>query len=451
MAHTELPAPIVAACAALAQPLAAWSGAHRDQPLAAHEQGVLSVVRAYLPALLTAVLQVATQELDPALTTVARRCPRCEGRTPVHQQRSRTVQTVCGALTVRRPWYHCAACRRGFSPADTVLGIMPRARLSTGLHTWVVRLGATAPFREAARLLTDLTGLDVAPDTVWTQTGAAGRALRATEQGAITHLQATREPDPATPVDAALGLAVVEADGVMVRYIDGWHEVKMGLVGGEQDGRLVAPSYIAARADPTRFGPMLLAEAARRGLLEVVVWAGVITGPTLAHLRPVHLLGDGAAWIWRLGEDHFGSRIETVDYYHACEHLWSAARALFGPATPRTSAWAGTQCAVLLRHGPRPVQWALAQAQRRGGLAGEARATVVRERAYFRTHAARMDYPTLRLLGLFIGSGAIESTAKHLVQLRMKRPGQRWSDAGADAMLALRAHLASHRSLARAA
>lgn len=449
--HTELPAAIVAACLALAQPLAAWSRTHPDQPLAEHEQGVLAIVRTQVPALLGAVLAVATQDLHPAITTVARRCPGCDGRLPVHEQRARTVQTVGGALTLARPWYHCRSCRQGFSPADRTLGIAPHARLSDGLQAWVVRLGATLPFAEAATLLADLTGLAVAADTVWTHTGAAGRTLRAAEQAALTHVQALREPDPATPLDPVPGLAVIEVDGVMVRSTDGWHEVKVGLVGGEQDGQLVAPSYVAARADPAHFGPLLVTEAAHRGLLEVVDWQGAVTGPALARLPLVHLLGDGAGWIWNLGEDHFGHRIDTLDYYHACEHLWAAARALFGPASAQTSAWAAVQCAILLTRGPRPVQLALAHAQRRTRPTGEARATVVRERAYVRTHAARMDYPTLRLLGLLIGSGAIESSAKHLVQIRMKRPGQRWSEVGADAVLALRARLASHRPTRAAA
>jgi hypothetical protein len=443
--HTELPAAIVAACAALAQPLTAWSRTHPDQSLAVHEQGVLDILRAQAPALLEAVLQVATQDLHPAITTVARRCPRCDGRLLVHEQRARMVQTVCGALTVARPWYHCRACRQGFSPADSTLGITPRARLSVGLQAWVVRLGATLPFAEAATLLEDLTGLALATDTVWTHTGAAGRALRVAEQAAVTHVQATREPDPTRPLDPVPGLAVIQVDGVMVRYTDGWHEVKVGLVGGERDGQVVATSYVAARADPGHFGPLLVAEAARRGVLEVIDWQGALTGPALARLPLVHLLGDGAAWIWNLGEDHFGHRVDTLDYYHACEHLWTAARALFGQASAPAAAWAQEQCATLLTRGPRPVQVALAQAQRRTRPTGEARATVVRERAYLRTHATRMDYPTLRLLGMVIGSGAIESSAKHLVQIRMKRPGQRWSEAGADAVLALRARLVSQR------
>jgi hypothetical protein len=60
-----------------------------------------------------------------------------------------------------------------------------------------------------------------------------------------------------------------------------------------------------------------------------------------------------------------------------------------------------------------------------------------------KSNAARMAYPTFQAWGLPIGSGAVESAAKHLVQLRMKRPGARWSEPGAQGVLNVRCHLRS--------
>ena len=74
-------------------------------------------------------------------------------------------------------------------------------------------------------------------------------------------------------------------------------------------------------------------------------------------------------------------------------------------------------------------------------------AVLKRERGYFSTNAQRMQYPLFRQQQLPIGSGAVEASAKHLVQQRMKRAGSRWSDLGARAILDLRCHLLSGRSL----
>ena len=70
-----------------------------------------------------------------------------------------------------------------------------------------------------------------------------------------------------------------------------------------------------------------------------------------------------------------------------------------------------------------------------------------RERGYFAKNARRMACPAFRLGGLPVGSGCIESAADHLVQRRMKRAGMRWSHAGGQAILTLRARLRSDRPI----
>src|SRR5262249_22471086 len=150
----------------------------------------------------------------------------------------------------------------------------------------------------------------VSAETVRQHSEARGTVLETAEQAAIAQVQATQEA--AEPVARAPGTLVVETDGVMVRYQDGWHEAKLGLVGGWDAGALQAASYVAAREGPDAFGPRLLTEAARRGVLEVVDWRGPRTGPGLAVLRPVVVLGDGAPWIWALAAEHFGERTEIV-------------------------------------------------------------------------------------------------------------------------------------------
>lgn len=100
--------------------------------------------------------------------------------------------------------------------------------------------------------------------------------------------------------------------------------------------------------------------------------------------------------------------------------------------------------AELLARGAGAVQDALREAK---APTPEAAEVLRGERGYFAKHAERMAYPLFRLDGLPLGSGAIESAADHLVQRRMKRAGMRWSDAGGDAMLPLRARLRSQRPL----
>ena len=63
-----------------------------------------------------------------------------------------------------------------------------------------------------------------------------------------------------------------------------------------------------------------------------------MTGRGLAVLRAAALYGDGAAWIWNLADERFDVRVETVDPYHAYQHLHAAVRAIFGEG-PAAAAW----------------------------------------------------------------------------------------------------------------
>lgn len=130
-----------------------------------------------------------------------------------------------------------------------------------------------------------------------------------------------------------------------------------------------------------------------------------------------------------------GERTEIVDWWHAAEHLWDLAKALHGPGTPAADAWAEHAKHVLWRHGPVPLLGLLREAV---APSHDALKVLQRERGYFTANALRMQYPLFRQQWLPVGSGAVESGAKHLVQQRMKRAGMRWSELGARAILHLR-------------
>jgi hypothetical protein len=431
---------MIAQLDALGRTLTALATTRHDAPLASLEEGVLAAVRAALPGLLTEVVRLNTRALQEPQAHWPQFCPRCSAKTHGHSLRPRSLQTVCGPITYERPWYLCRSCGHGFSPADTSLAVAPRSRTSPGLDTWLLDLGARLAFGEAAGLLERLTGLPVSPETIRVHTERTGNRLEAAAEATSEEVQGTGQAVP--PVDRAPGTLVVETDGVMVRYLDGWHEVKLGLVAGLVDGELRAPSYLAQRMSAEAFGPRLLAEAARRGALTEIGWAG-----SLFAGRPVWsevvVIGDGAPWIWKLAAEHFGRHSEIVDFYHASEHLFSAAHALHED-DGAAEAWAQARVRELYEQGSEPVLKALREAR----APDEAAAVLRRERGYIQTNATRMAYPTFRKEGLPIGSGAVESGAKHLVQQRMKRPGARWSEAGAQGVLTLRCHLLSDRPLA---
>ena len=434
MVTNHLPEGIVAATTALAGEVSSWAAAHPDCTLGELEQAELSAGRRALPRVL-----LATQR---RLSATPLRCPRCHHAAQAWGWRKRKVQTTCGRVCWERPWANCAACGRGFGAGDETLDITAETRRSAGVDGLVVALGSAVAFREAAALLAQTTGLKVATETVRRVTEAAGSACADTDDAATAAYAAGEEPE----VEAAPGTLVVETDGVMVRYQDGWHEAKIGVVGGwdsQADGPLQQPSYVAAREESSAFAVRLGAAAARRGAQAVVGWRG--RNNSIAQLRPVVVLGDGAKWIWEAAATQFGARTEIIDYYHACEHLSSVAALLHGTDAKAAAHWSRARREELRREG---VAGILPFLTAPPGLAAEAAAALRTEAGYFRNNAERMAYPAFRDAALPIGSGVVESSAKHVVQQRLKRPGTRWSAAGGRAMLALRADRASKISKA---
>ena len=58
---------------------------------------------------------------------------------------------------------------------------------------------------------------------------------------------------------------------------------------------------------------------------------------------------------------------------------------------------------------------------------------------YFRNQVDRMDYPSYESNGWCIGSGAVESGCKTVVNARLKGTGMRWGESGSHTMCHVRA------------
>ena len=74
------------------------------------------------------------------------------------------------------------------------------------------------------------------------------------------------------------------------------------------------------------------------------------------------------------------------------------------------------------------------------GLAAPLAAQLV---SYLRTNHARLRYDLFRQRGLLCGSGPVEAAHRTLLQVRLKRSGQRWSNDGLDRLVRLRTALKS--------
>ena len=79
--------------------------------------------------------------------------------------RDKAAGTVLGPVTLRRAWYHCAACGHGLAPRDAELGAAGQT-MSPGLARMTDRAAAAVPFAAAARLVGELACASASPRTV---------------------------------------------------------------------------------------------------------------------------------------------------------------------------------------------------------------------------------------------------------------------------------------------
>jgi hypothetical protein len=128
--------------------------------------------------------------------------------------------------------------------------------------------------------------------------------------------------------------------------------------------------------------------------------------------------------------------VEIVDIYHAYGYLWAVGNALHGAGSLRAAAWVEPLKDQLYLHGAAPVLAALAAL---APPTEEALTAIADAQTYFTRNVARMDYPRFVARQLPIGSGAVESACKCLVEARLKQAGMRWGVPGSQAIASLRA------------
>ena len=238
-------------------------------------------------------------------------------------------------------------------------------------------------------------------------------------------------------------ILAVEVDGVLVHQQAGWQEMKVVTVAplgpdrhhDPESGRTYlawgAASYGVGTEEAEEFWWRVYVEARRRGLGTPAV-------------RTIVVLCDGAHWIWPRARAFLGlpgvEVVEIVDIYHAYQYLWAVGHALYGAGSLRAAAWVEPLKDHLYTQGTAPVLAALAALT---PPTEEAAQAIADAQTYFTRNAARMDYPQFVARQFPIGSGAVESACKGLVEARLKQAGMRWGLPGSQAIASLRA---LHRS-----
>jgi hypothetical protein len=163
----------------------------------------------------------------------------------------------------------------------------------------------------------------------------------------------------------------------------------------------------------------------------------------VAEAREVIFIGDGAPWVSnripQLVQDLklAADRVQVVvDFYHAVEHLKAVGDAQQLWSEAERKAWIRKQRSRLYRGAVAQVIRDLEQ------LGGE---NVQTEKEYFVQRQQQMRYAAWRKASVPIGSGAVESAMRRMVNLRLKGAGIFWHKENAEHILLLRCYAKTGR------
>lgn len=335
----------------------------------------------------------------------------------------------------------------GCYPVLDALGIMHQA--TPALYSEVTRQTVRhASFSEARQALAE-RGIDLDEKTVRTLSLKIGAEALEQRQARIV----AAAQGQVFSNEFAGQRIVISTDGGRVRMREGgtrgrkgphgyrrfktpWREPKLivAYVIDEQGRKVrdIASVYDGTFGDADATFEILIAELLLRGA---------------ANAKQIILVADGAWWIWNradalakaLGLDP-SKLVKVADFYHAVEHLTAIADLCAGWSQSKKETWV-RRMRTHLKAGQMDEVLKAARPLRRGRNSTQIRTEV----AYFEERREFMQYAKFRRRHIPLGSGAVESAVRRVINLRMKGPSIFWRAENAERMLHLRAYYKAGR------
>lgn len=289
-------------------------------------------------------------------------------------------------------------------------------------------MGSKMPFREAVEEVRHGHKTVVGEATCRRVTYRSGQAAEA-----IVCQEAVRLEKEGLDETEAPRKLVLSADGSFIHLTNGeWREVKGMAVGefetvrsagGKEEGvRTRNLSYFTRSYRAREFEYFALAELARRGLDKA---------------ETVVAVTDGAEWLQSFIDYHCPKAVRIIDFAHALGYVAEAGRVVWGDSTEAFASWFARNRQQLKLQPPQRTLAELRLLQSKAKQDEQA-AVLDRARLYLQRRLEMIDYPYFQRRGYPIGSGAVESAHKQVVQRRFKQAGMRWAPQNVDPLLAMR-------------
>jgi hypothetical protein len=367
----------------------------------------------------------------------------------IHRSLPKTITISRGKIpfsrTVLRPCTPADSAKlsdlglsKNIYPLDEAIGIsnLPFKLSVLAILEIAYWVQASPSYEAAARILARNTGIKLDPDTIRVVANHVGQIVYENDNvEALKIASLLNSGQLEFPVNKVKGVFYIETDGAMLHTREkdeqgtAWRENKLGMVfasdkfiswknkNGERIHTIGNREYISYVGDAETFKMHLFALAIRNGY---------------GRYEQTVLISDGATWIRNMKEELFPDAQQILDYFHLKENTTNFAKAVFDMDETKYKPWSEKVAALFKRskmHEAIDVIKSLGKKRlekSKFNLLG-----------YINNNKKNIDYAKYRELGYYIGSGAIESGNRIVLQERLKRPGMRWNKATGQYILSL--------------
>ena len=345
------------------------------------------------------------------------------------------ILSLFGHIPIIREGLFCRRCHKGYGVIDKIIGIYGRHRITKGMTEMTTYMAQLIPsFERASKAIKKVLRIGISPKQIQIVSEEVGRKVF--EKDKEVAQKAYERPEEAAPRAVAKrqkeGRLYIMMDGLHVNTrvedINGstWREMKLGLIFTDadvitrSDGNhiITQKEYVSYFGSVNEFKKHVFAAAARAGY-------GLI--------KEVVVIGDGAQWIWNMCEELFPDAVQILDFYHLSENAHNYARFIYPEDEVRRKAWV-KKALTAVENGDIDKAIKLVEEKKIEKLPD----TVVNFPTYINNNKHRINYRELKQKSYYIGSGAIESANKMVIQQRMKQSGMRWSILGGQDIASLR-------------
>ena len=345
------------------------------------------------------------------------------------------ILTMFGYIEVTRDIVFCRRCHKGHGVPDKELEIYSEHRITKGLTEIISYMAQLVPsFERASEAINKLLKIQVSATQIQIVSEEVGKKMF--EKQMEESKKAFEKPEKAAPAEVPAyrkeGRLYIITDGSQIntRVEDEngstWKEMKLGLIFCDKDvvkrsdgSHIIAKKeYVSYFGSVQEFKKIVFAAAAKAGY---------------GKIKEVVVIGDGAQWIWNMCEEIFPDAVQILDFYHMSENIHKYAKFIYAEDEISRKKWIN-EILGCLNDGNIEKAIKLAEEKR----VDKTPEGVVNIYTYMVNNRDRIRYKYYKDKGYYVGSGAIESGNKMVIQQRMKQSGMRWGINGGQYIAVLR-------------